>query len=75
MGLLQQMIVTLVPTRWAEQMEAESRSWMAQCVRCNREQSIWELGGIRWKASGEPVRWLHCPACGTTRHRIYKRTE
>ncbi len=25
---------------------------MARCETCGDERSIWELGGIRWKAAG-----------------------
>lgn len=44
-------------------MEAESRSWMARCA-CGFARSIWELGGIRWKATGQPRQYLSCPQCG-----------
>jgi hypothetical protein len=44
-------------------MEAESRAWIARCETCDGERSIWDLGGIRWKASGSPRRRLKCPAC------------
>jgi hypothetical protein len=30
---------------------------------CGREASIWDLGGIRWKAAGAPRRRLNCSAC------------
>jgi hypothetical protein len=57
-------------------MEAETRTWMAQCGHCRHERSIWELGGIRWKALGSPRMYRACPNCGQKRwHTIYKRTD
>jgi len=54
-------------------MEAESRAWMARCETCGNERSIWDLGGIRWKAAGNPRRRLKCPSCNrTTWHRLRK---
>ncbi len=47
-------------------MEAESRSWVARCPHCGAEKSVWELGGIRWKAAGSPSVRLRCPSCGKT---------
>ncbi len=55
-------------------MEAESRSWMARCPHCCAEKSVWELGGIRWKAAGSPSTLLRCQACGkTAMHTITRR--
>jgi hypothetical protein len=55
-------------------MEAESRAWLACCEACGHERSIWELGGIRWKAAGTPSRLLHCPACSRVAgHKIHRR--
>ena len=47
-----------------EAMEAESRAWMVQCPKCGSERSVWDMGGIRYKAAGTS-RWLkRCPSCG-----------
>jgi hypothetical protein len=45
-------------------MEAESRAWKARCEVCRSERSVWDLGGIRWKAAGNPRRRLPCGNCG-----------
>jgi len=45
-------------------MERDSRLWKAECPHCRVQTSIWELGGIRYKAIGEPLTRLRCPACG-----------
>jgi len=73
MSSLQKLFVAVLPKKWAESMEAESRNWIARCP-CGFERSFWEAGGIRWKAAGRERRYLSCPHCGHSRwHTIYKR--
>ena len=45
-------------------MEAESRMWKVKCPNCGNERSIWEMGGIRYKAAGNPRIYRPCPNCG-----------
>lgn len=47
-------------------MERESRLWMAECPNCRADTSIWELGGTRYRAMGEPRKRMRCPKCGQT---------
>jgi len=47
-----------------EAMEAESRAWMVRCPHCGFERSVWETGGIRYKASGTSRNYMRCPSCG-----------
>jgi len=73
MSRLQRFVLALAPKRWAADMEAESRTWLARC-ECGHELSIWEHGGIRWKAKGTPTRVMACPTCGKrTPHKIYRK--
>jgi len=58
---LQQVILNLMPPAWRADIEAESRSWMVRCPDCQTELSVWQLGGVRWKAIGNPRRWMYCP--------------
>ena len=44
------MISKVMPKTWAAQAEAESRQWMIRCEACGYEQSVWDAGGMRWKA-------------------------
>jgi hypothetical protein len=54
-------------------MEAESRQRMIRCP-CGFERSIWEAGGIRWKAAGRKRCYLRCPSCGKSHWCVvYKR--
>ncbi|BCW88654.1 hypothetical protein sos41_17950 [Alphaproteobacteria bacterium SO-S41] len=43
--------------------EAESRQWIATCPNCGTQTSIWDLGGLRYKASGSPSIGFRCPKC------------
>ena len=45
-------------------MERDSRLWKAECPHCQAQTSLWEMGGIRYKAVGEPLTRLRCPKCG-----------
>ena len=63
MSAIQKFITAILPRRWAQAMEAESRAWVARCP-CGHARSVWELGGIRCKAAGRPQWLLKCPACG-----------
>lgn len=75
MGILRRMILAVVPASWAESMERDSRAWKLVCP-CGHVRSVWEIGGVRWKAYGEPRRLLRCPACGAIRwHRTTWRPE
>ena len=64
MSWLQRFMVRMLPRGWAERMEAESRAWKMRCP-CGCVRSIWELGGIRWKASRSlTYSRMKCPDCG-----------
>jgi hypothetical protein len=63
MSFIQRFFKAIFPRSWAESMEANSRAWKMRC-RCGFAQSIWESGGIRWKAAGNPRRYRRCPKCG-----------
>lgn len=64
MSAVQRLLAAFLSPKAAADMEAESRTWMATCPFCGLERSIWDLGGIRWKAAGNPRRRIHCPQCG-----------
>ncbi|MBX3014941.1 MAG: hypothetical protein KF832_25695 [Caldilineaceae bacterium] len=73
MNGLQKMIIALLPQRWAAAIEAESRTWVMQCP-CGHITSVWEMGGIRYKAAGNPWRIGRCAQCGKTfRGQLYQR--
>ncbi|HEX5702317.1 MAG TPA: hypothetical protein VFX97_03765 [Pyrinomonadaceae bacterium] len=59
-----QRLIRSLPGNWASDMEAESRKWIASCRECGFEKSLWEHGGVRWKAAGSPSTRLVCDQCG-----------
>jgi hypothetical protein len=63
MNRLQKFILSLMPTAWAESAEADSRAWTFTCGACGHEQSVWDAGGIRWKAIGNSRNYRRCVKC------------
>jgi hypothetical protein len=60
MSSIQKFILAVLPDSWAKSMEAESREWIYICS-CGHTCSVWDMGGIRGKAAGNPRRRLKCP--------------
>jgi hypothetical protein len=59
----QKLFTGLASPSTAAKMEAESRSWMVRCPRCGFEQSVWETGGVKYKAAGTSYWFRRCPNC------------
>lgn len=72
MSRIQKLMMKLLPAAWAEDMRRDSQNWLARC-KCGHTRSIWELGGIRWKAYGNSRNLIYCPACGKYRWHILER--
>lgn len=64
LSLTQRVIFAFVSPAVAADMEAHSRAWKLRCGRCNHRVSIWELGGIRYKAYGNSRMLRRCRNCG-----------
>lgn len=62
MTSLQKLVAAILPRRWVESLEADSRLWMARCS-CGFARSVWDWGGIRGKAAGTARRLTKCPQC------------
>ncbi len=45
-----------------EEIMKESKQWKFKCS-CGQISNIWEIGGIRYKAAGNPSKGLVCPFC------------
>ena len=63
MSSIQKLLLAVLPGSWAKSMEAESREWVFTCP-CGHTRSVWDLGGVRWKAAGNPRQLMKCPSCG-----------
>jgi len=46
-----------------EKMKEESQKYRFTCSSCRQQSSIWDIGGIRYKASGKPRTGIRCPHC------------
>ncbi|PLW94860.1 MAG: hypothetical protein C0592_01585 [Marinilabiliales bacterium] len=64
---------TMSKKKWAE-AEAESKLWVFNC-ECGHEFSIWDVGGMRYKARGNPVKVVRCPKCGVKKGRKLRKKE
>jgi hypothetical protein len=62
MSAFQWLTKQFVPAQTYAAMEAESRQWVMECP-CGHVTSIWEMGGVRYRAAGEPVRAGWCAGC------------
>lgn len=70
MSFIQRIVKTILPRNWGESIETESREWMISCP-CGYSRSIWDIGGIRWKAKGVRTVFMMCRQCRErTMHKI-----
>jgi hypothetical protein len=68
---MQRVLLFCLPKAWHPSIIADSQAWKVICP-CGGMRSIWEIGGIRWKAAGNPRKLMRCPKCG---HLTWHRTE
>lgn len=61
---LRNLFLRFMPAKSRAAAEAESRQWQATCPQCGKKTSIWDLGGIRYKAAGKPLKGFRCAGCG-----------
>jgi len=74
MTFIQKLVLTYLPQSWSNAIQAESESWLLRCSTCGTARSVWEMGGIRFKASsvGKMV-WGRCPQCAQNRKMTLER--
>ncbi|HUE81927.1 MAG TPA: hypothetical protein VMM84_07415 [Pyrinomonadaceae bacterium] len=76
MNWLQRIVTSVAPKSAAASIESESRAWMVRCDNCGHEQSVWDRGGVRWKAKGSPRFLGVCNSCHEKRwHTMYRRSD
>jgi hypothetical protein len=65
----------ILPARWFAAVRAGTKEWLAACP-CGGKRDLWDSGGVRYKAAGEPRQLAYCPACRkSTWQKIRKKTE
>ncbi len=68
MGLIQKLVTGLLPKSWAESIKADSESWILTCLTCGTVRSVWEIGGVRFKATSQRKKMgVYCSTCGRYR--------
>ncbi len=74
MTTIQRFFTAVLPQKWADDMRAESQAWRIRCCGCGASRSIWDAGGIRWKAASVSKRTLvRCSHCGGLRAAVIER--
>ena len=74
MNFIQKLFARFVSPDRAAKMEAESRTWMIRYPACGYERSVWETGGVMYKASGASWQFRRCPQCGKRGwHKVYQK--
>lgn len=65
MTFIQKLVTNLLPAKWSAAMRADSEKWLLTCPQCGAVHSVWDIGGIRYKATSKGKRvGVKCPACG-----------
>lgn len=72
MTFMQKLVIALLPRRWSEAIRAESQSWLLRCAACGASRSVWEAGGIRFKAASAGKRsMVWCAQCRQLRWMLH----
>lgn len=65
----------ILPEKAFAAVREGTREWLIECP-CGHTRDLWDMGGVRYKAAGEPRRYLKCPKCGRARwHTIRQKTD
>lgn len=63
MSLIQRLIL-LLPKHWSDAIRADSEQWVLTCPTCGTVRSVWDIGGVRYKAySRGKFTGLYCQTC------------
>ena len=74
--MVQRVVLSILPRRWGENMQRDSQVWRVRCCTCNHSTSIWDAGGIRWKALSVGKRiMIRCRQCNQLRAAAVERME
>ena len=65
----------ILPKKLYESVKKESKEWLIECP-CGHKRDVWDVGGTRYKARGEPTTKCICPECGENKwHKIRRKTD
>ena len=66
----------ILPEKWFEAVKSSTKEWLIECPSCSHKRDVWDIGGVKYKAKGEPRTRCTCPECGeTVWHKIRKKSE
>lgn len=65
MGFWQKFLRSVSPD--PAEIEAETRKWWVTCRTCGNSRNLWDVGGVRYKASGTKSSYGNCSTCGRKR--------
>lgn len=68
MSIAQKIFKTFSSAETFEKAKTESLKWLFDC-ECGNTFSVWEIGGIRYKAAGNPSKLVQCPKCKKSKSR------
>ena len=75
LSTVQKLFRFILPSKAFAAVEAGTRKWIAVCS-CGHKRDYFELGGIRYKAAGNPKILLKCPKCQkATMHLVRKKND
>ncbi len=74
LSIAQKIIKFFTSASLFEKMMEDSKRYRFTC-NCGKESSIWDIGGIRYKAAGKPLTGVTCPHCGKFAMRKIYKTE
>ena len=76
MTFIQKFFLAILPQKWGESMRSESEQWQIRCCTCGASRSVWDAGGIRWKAASSGKRiMIRCEQCGALRAAAVEKTN
>lgn len=51
MSFIQNFVTIVLPKAWRQAIQHESQNWLLHCTACDSTHSVWDLGGICFKAT------------------------
>ena len=73
MSGIQKLFKFFLSSKFFKKAKTESQNWYFKC-NCGNEFNIWELGGIRYKAKGNPIKIVRCTKCQKlTARKLFKK--
>jgi hypothetical protein len=64
MTFIQKIVTNWLPAKWGDALRADSEKWLLTCPKCGFVQSVWDIGGVRYKGYSKGKRvGVRCLSC------------